>query len=54
MLPPAPAALPTTNPETNQLAHDRARDEAGEQLEPAGDPKAWDVVYGPEIPSNKN
>lgn len=48
--PPAQVSLPVSQTDDNQQAYDQRRDEAGEQIEPNGDPNAGDVVYAPNIP----
>jgi len=45
-----PMSLPDTTPEVNQLAYDKRRDDAGEQIEPLGDPSVTSVIYGPTLP----
>ena len=42
--------LPEGRPEQNQQAYDQKRDEAGEQIEPAGDPAHGDVLYSRDLP----
>jgi energy-coupling factor transporter ATP-binding protein EcfA2 len=48
--PPELAQLPASRPDENQQAYDQRRDEAGEEIEPNGDPGAGDVLYAPNIP----
>jgi predicted MPP superfamily phosphohydrolase len=43
-------SLPDTRPDVNQQAYDQRRDEAGEQIEPSGDPSLSDVVYDSRLP----
>jgi hypothetical protein len=46
----APVQLPDGRPEQNQQAYDQKRDEAGEQIEPRGNPDYGDVLYSPDLP----
>ena len=48
--PPTVISLPETKSEINQQIYDQQRDDAGEQLEPRGDPAFGDVRYSSEIP----
>ncbi|WP_353064463.1 hypothetical protein RBB77_01710 [Tunturibacter psychrotolerans] len=45
-----PVDLPGTSLEENRLAYDKSRDDAGEQIEPVGDPLATDVIYSTSLP----
>lgn len=46
----APLELPSGTAELHRQAYDQRRDEAGEQIDPRGDPTAGDVIYKTELP----
>jgi len=48
--PPVQVSLPASRPDENQQAYDQRRDEAGEEIEPNGDPGVGDVLYSSNIP----
>jgi hypothetical protein len=50
ILPLSPICLPETRPEVNQQAYDQQRDEAGEQVEPVGNPELGELLYNPDLP----